>query len=118
MGADEGRLGVSEFDFGAEDIEFRDGTGIETMLGVFKLALEEFDGFFSDGDDLLVEKNLVEVAADGEDCVGNDALEGEDGDLVGEFGGANGGVDAAAGVNELGNFDLGEPGVLKVVGRF
>ena len=114
LGADKRRFGVSEFDFGAQDVEFGDGAGIEAVLDVFELLREKFHGLFANRDEFRIEKGLVKGLADGEDGVGDGALEAEQGVPVAEFGGANTGRDAATGIEQLSHFDLRAPGVFLI----
>ena len=61
--ADQERILVGKGDLRLEDVEPRDGTGLEPVLLILQLALEEVHRFFLHQDQLAIQQDLVKLLA-------------------------------------------------------
>jgi hypothetical protein len=115
LGRDQERILVRKRHLRLEDVEAGHRAGLESILLILKLALEEVDRFFLHVDQLAIQEDLVELLFYRRDHRIDSVAEPVVTAVTREICGANGSNDAAAGKNHLRRRDRktvlrGDPG--------
>ena len=107
--ADQVGAGVGQLDFGAQDVETRDGASVETVLLVLELVAQELDGFLLHFDERAVEQHVVKLCAGLRDDAIHGVAQLVVAAVLGELRDANRGAHLAAGVEDLLGGDVHVP---------